>query len=155
MGSRKHTPSLIAGLLIGALSMAAPMPATAIDGLKPKTDDELLSADEAIQLQAAVWQNGELSVGLDAAKGVYVYRDKINIEALPPAGARLGKLKLPDGEPHHDDHFGDVRVLRGSVLARAAVADAPQQVRVRYQGCAENRVCYPPQTRILTVEKLN
>lgn len=154
MGSPKHAPSLIAGLLIG-LSMAAPMPAVAADWLKPKTDDDLLSADEAIQLQAAVWQDGELSVGLDAAKGVYLYRDKISIEALQPTSAKLGQLKLPDGEPHHDDHFGDVRVLRGSVLARAAAAHAPQQVRVRYQGCAENRVCYPPQTRILTVEKLN
>lgn len=151
MGSRKHALSLVAGLLVGALSM----PAAAVDWLKPKADDDLLSADEAIQVQAAVWQNGELSVGLDAAKGVYLYRDKISIEALPPAGAKLGKLKIPEGQPHHDDHFGDVRVLRGSVLARAAVADAPQQVRIRYQGCAENRVCYPPQTRILTVEKLN
>lgn len=155
MGSRKHTLSLVTGLLIGSLSMATPMPAAAVDWLKPKTDDDLLPADEAIQVQAAVWQNGELSVGLEAAKGVYVYRDKLSLEALQPASARLGKLKLPDGEPHHDDHFGDVRVLRGSVLARAAVANAPQQVRVRYQGCAENRVCYPPQTRILTVEKLN
>ena len=151
MGHRKHTLSLIAGLLIGSLSMTA----LAADWLKPKADDDLLSADEAIQVQAAVWQDGELSVGLDAAKGVYVYRDKISIEIVQPAGNKLGKLKIPDGEPHRDDHFGDVRVLRGSVLARAASANAPQQVRVRYQGCAENRVCYPPQTRILDVEKLN
>lgn len=151
MGLRKHTLSLLSGLLLGPLSMTA----FAADWLKAKTDDDLLSADEAIQVQAAVWQDGELSVGLDAAKGVYVYRDKISIEAVQPQSAKLGKLKIPDGEPHHDDHFGDVRVLRGSVLARAAVASAPQQVRIRYQGCAENRVCYPPQTRILDVEKLN
>ena len=123
--------------------------------LKPHEESrDILAVDASCQVQPALWQNGQLVIGIDAAPGCYLYRDKIQLVAIEPAGYELGKSDLPAGEAHHDEHFGDVRILRDRVLARYTpkTAKRPQKVRIRYQGCAENLVCYPPQERVLTVE---
>lgn len=152
MGSRK----LPSAVLTAALALGLAAPVWAAGWFKDTTQEQgILPVDEAIELQPALWQNGELSIGLDAAAGVYLYRDKLSVEVVAPEDYRLSGIEIPQGESHHDDHFGDVQILRDRILitARTAAA-APKQVRVRYQGCAENLVCYPPQTRLLDVETL-
>jgi thiol:disulfide interchange protein len=142
--------------LLPAMMLALFAHAACADGLlKPhENSGEILPVDEAFQLQPALWQDGHLLIGIDAAPGCYLYRDKIKVEVLEPAGYALGPSELPAGDAHHDEHFGDVRILRDRVVARyrPKLAQAPRQVRVRYQGCAENLVCYPPQERVLNVE---
>lgn len=140
---------------LAALLALSAHAADAASLLKPHDEPAgILAVDEAFQVQPALWQDGRLIVGIDAAPGCYLYRDKFSVVALAPSGYALGKADLPAGEPHHDEHFGDVRVLRERLLAqyRPAASAAPQRVRIRYQGCAENLVCYPPQERVLDVE---
>lgn len=147
MGLRQHA-------LTAAVLLAASATAGAANWLQPSRDDGLLSAEEAIEVSPALWENGHLRLELQAAPGVYVYRDRIVLEALPPARGALGPLTLPAGSAHRDEHFGEVRVLRGRFSLGARAAAAPQEIRIRYQGCAEDRVCYPPQTRVLKVENV-
>ncbi|MDB5969797.1 MAG: hypothetical protein JWQ90_2247 [Hydrocarboniphaga sp.] len=142
-------------LIVAALALSA-QPAIA-DGslLQPREQsDRILPVDEAFRVQPALWQNGQLIIGIDAAPGCYLYRDKFGVVVLAPANLVLGKSDLRAGETHHDEHFGEVRVFRDRLLARYKTPSAtpPQKVRIRYQGCAENLVCYPPQERVLTVE---
>ena len=146
-------PRFLLAVLLAAFTHAA----SAGGLLKPReTNGEILAVDEAFQLQPALWQDGRLVIGIDAAPGCYLYRDKIKVDVLEPAGYELGKSDLPAGDAHHDEHFGEVRILRDRVVARyrPKLAQAPRQVRVRYQGCAENLVCYPPQERVLNVETI-
>lgn len=117
--------------------------------------NSLLPVDEALRLEPAVLDGDQLLIGWDLAEGCYLYRDKLQIEVLSPDGAGLATLDLPAGEAHEDEHFGAVRILRGRVEGHAGIiGELPTRIRVRYQGCAEGLVCYPPQTRELDVAGL-
>lgn len=135
------------------LLVLATLPARALAGpfdRSPATP-ELLPVDEALRLQPVLWRAGELWLGWELAPGCYLYRDKLQIEVIEPAGLVLPPAVLPPGERLQDPHFGEVEVWRGSVLLRRPAPQAPQRLRLRYQGCAEDRVCYPPVTREVTV----
>ncbi len=61
---------------------------------------------------------------------------------------------LPKGENHHDEYFGDQEVYRQSVDATFSVppSDAKTvEVKVTYQGCADAGLCYPPETKTLSI----
>ncbi|MFP3649005.1 protein-disulfide reductase DsbD N-terminal domain-containing protein, partial [Paraburkholderia sp. SIMBA_054] len=70
-------------------------------------------------------------------------------------GFNAGPLTLPDGHKKHDEVFGDVETYRGqlrAVLAGDADPGAGKvTLAVRYQGCADAGVCYPPQKRLIEV----
>lgn len=158
MGSRKLPPALrLISLVILVLCAAQANAASISDLLTQRADDaRILPVEEAFSPQPAIWQNGQLSIAVDIAPGCYLYRDRFSVEAIEPAGYALGSARLPKGEAHHDEHFGDVSILRERLKAGFTPKSkaAPKQVRIRYQGCAEGLVCYPPQTRVLTVETL-
>src|SRR5690606_4913860 len=64
-----------------------------------------------------------------------------------------GELQLPDGIPHEDEFFGAVETYRGELAALLpGTAEGPRTtLTVKYQGCADLGICYPPQTRTLEV----
>jgi thiol:disulfide interchange protein len=121
---------------------------------------DILPVDQAFQLQPVERVKGHLQLSWLIAKGYYLYRERIHVEAFDPLAAKLGKLQLPPGEKHHDEHFGDVQIYRGGLIsaelyASKAKANAKlRKLKVSYQGCAESGVCYPPQTRIVDIPSL-
>lgn len=144
-------PRLLTLLMVAVLPLAA----QADSFLKPraKTDD-LLPVEQAFQLQGATVVGQQLEVKWAIAPGYYLYKHRMQISADSPAGAALGAAEFPKGEAKHDEDFGDVEVFRGALSAHLALAKgakAPRSLRVRYQGCADIGVCYPPQTRLVSV----
>ena len=131
--------ALLAGLLL------LPATATAI------SPDDLLPVDEAFNLQARA--NGPEAIELrwEIAEGYYLYRHRTS--ATADAGFRAGELQLPAGIPHEDEFFGAVETYRGALVATLpGTAEAPHTtLTVKYQGCADLGICYPPQTRTLEV----
>jgi len=84
----------------------------------------------------------------DIAPGYYLYRDRIKVSAQGVAGDHAvltAKALLPAGAPYHDAHFGDVQIYRGDVVASVAIPAAARRLHVRFQGCADQGICYPPQ----------
>src|SRR5690606_12304527 len=77
------------------------------------------------------------------------------IDVQPDGGFRAGELQLPRGERHTDEFFGEVETYRGHLAATlpgTPAAGAREVVlKVKYQGCADLGVCYPPQTRTVRV----
>lgn len=115
----------------------------------------VLKADQAFQLMPVEARGKNLRVEWEIAPGYYLYRGRIKLEAVEPAGASLGTLKLPAGEHIHDEHFGDVEVYRAGTLVGEFSSDRPlRKLRLGYQGCAEEGICLPPQTRIVDVQAL-
>ncbi|MEQ8663888.1 MAG: protein-disulfide reductase DsbD, partial [Gammaproteobacteria bacterium] len=60
--------------------------------------------------------------------------------------------ELPPSESKDDPEFGRVEVYKHDITVRLPLAEAPPQAgfveaEVRYQGCAEDGICYPPITR--------
>ncbi|MBF0803486.1 MULTISPECIES: protein-disulfide reductase DsbD [unclassified Neisseria] len=85
-----------------------------------------------------------ISVQFAVADGYYIYQSKIAAETTP-AGL-LGMPKFSTGEVKEDEFFG-----RQTVYYRAAQVDWPYaaaaknyRLVLKYQGCADVGVCYPP-----------
>ena len=87
------------------------------------------------------------------APGYYLYRHRTSVKADPAFNA--GALQMPKGDKHHDDFFGEVETYRERLLATlpGTPTDAAGTIstEVRYQGCADAGVCYPPQKRVVQV----
>ena len=110
-----------------------------------------LTADQAFRVLPPQRNGDRLRVEWDIAPGYFLYRPRIEVLAAAPAGRRLSALALPAGLPYHDAHFGDTQIYRNDLVATATGAAGVQRVRVRYQGCADIGICYPPQDKELAV----
>lgn len=143
-------------LLVLSLLLGAALPALAADGFlksKPKAD-ALLPVDQAFQFEGVNRESKALVLRWSIAPGYYLYRHQLRVSADAPAGLKLPELELPLGEVKDDPEFGEVQTYHGTLTAKiplAAGATAPKTLRVRYQGCADIGVCYPPQTKLVAV----
>lgn len=133
----------VCALLLGLTCLSAPA----------QTPDpaELPPVDTVFQLSASATGRDAIQVRWRIAPGYYLYRHRTAVEAL--GGFDAGALHIPPGTKGHDEFFGDVETYRDQLqvtLPGTARADTVA-LRVKYQGCADVGVCYPPQTRTLSV----
>lgn len=114
-------------------------------------ESDLLPVDEAFALRAEAGDAGSVRLHFDIAEGYYLYRHRFSARSLDAAGA--GTLEAPRGTPYRDEFFGDVETWRGEATATLSdlVAGA-HRITVKYQGCADAGICYPPQTREVSVQ---
>ncbi len=145
----------ITRILALGLMLVAPA-ASAESLLKPKGDAAaLLPVDQAFVLQGATRKGREVAIDWAIAPGYYLYGHMFKVSVDAPASVAFSGPVIPKGEPVKDAEFGDVEIHRGAVQARLALpvdGKAPRTLRVRYQGCADIGVCYPPQTRLVAVK---
>lgn len=139
----------VAGLLLMLLAWLLPAAAAraAVD------ESDLLPVDQAFALTAVAPEPGRIEVHWKIADGYYLYRHRTSVAA---SGDFVGgNLRLPAGERHVDEFFGPVETYRGALLAildgQPTGARQVAELQVRYQGCADIGICYPPQTRKLQV----
>ncbi len=127
--------------------------AAALPALAAVDEEDLLPVDEAFVLSARAVAPGEVRIDWKIADGYYLYRHRMGARVAQGFNAR--PLQLPAGRPHVDEFFGEVETYRERVSATLAGTPAPGvqalQLEVKYQGCADIGICYPPQTRTLTV----
>ena len=129
-----------------SLAAASALPAGAVD------EDDLLPVDQAFALSANAPAGDRIQLLWKIADGYYLYRHRISVQAT---GFQAQTLQLPNGKKHTDEFFGPVETYRGELVATlpGVAAGGARQVslKVKYQGCADLGVCYPPQTRTLNV----
>ena len=115
---------------------------------------ELPPVDSVFVLSASADAHDRITVDWQIADGFYLYRHRTKVES--PDGSFAGAtLSLPPGAKHHDEFFGDVETYRGRLTGNVSgdAGDREQvTLRIKYQGCADAGVCYPPQTRTLIVK---
>lgn len=115
----------------------------------------LLTADQAFKLTASALSPGRILLHWVIADGYYLYKDKIRVVAKTPS-VTLQPPAFPAGKMKHDAYFGEMEIYRGSidvVVPFSATNDAKAlQIEVKYQGCADIGVCYPPQKTVLDIE---
>jgi thiol:disulfide interchange protein DsbD len=148
---RAHAPRLLCALLLCASALAA----TGIGVARAAVDEsDLLPVDQAFALSAAAPQRDRIELQWKIAPGYYLYRHRIDVQ-VESGGFAADPLQLPRGERHHDEFFGDVETYRDAlraVLPGSAGAGAARIVlKVKYQGCADAGVCYPPQLRTIAI----
>jgi len=118
-------------------------------------NSEFLPVDEAFRPVLIARDGNTVEVAVQVTPGYYLYRDKISV-STDSTVAQLGQLELPEGELKVDEWFGEMQVYHDDVFAILPVARGTPQamdltLTVGYQGCADGGLCYPPQTRSLTV----
>jgi len=102
----------------------------------------VLRPEQAFAPQLAAGADGRLAVQFRIAPGHYLYRDRLQV--TDAKGAPLHP-QLPPGEVYDDPEFGPVAVLRGEQTLHLDIpAVAGATIGLRYQGCAQGRLCYAP-----------
>ncbi|CEJ15004.1 Thiol:disulfide interchange protein DsbD precursor [bacterium YEK0313] len=108
-------------------------------------------ADQIFRLAVSRTADGGLALTWTIRAGNHLYRDKF-AASLDGRGVAV---EMPPGEAKDDPNFGLVEVYHGTVAARiAAPLPAAGALRLTWQGCAEQGICYPPVTRALDLATL-
>lgn len=99
---------------------------------------------EAFALEVLPQPDGSRLLRWDVAEGYYLYREYLAAET---EGGTSLPLETEPGVTKDDPTFGTVEVYFHGTEARLGAAEGP--VRVTYQGCQEDGICYPPVTDTL------
>ncbi len=100
-------------------------------------------------------QDGQqLVVNFTIADGYYLYKHQFK-GASKDAVIQL--QPLPKGVEKYDEFFGDTEVYYNAVALTYAIDSAPADavVKIRYQGCAEAGLCYPPTVKEVFLSAVN
>jgi thioredoxin:protein disulfide reductase len=139
-----------------AMLLATAVPVQADSGFSQlftnEDTQEFLPVDKAFKVEAALVDQTHAQVKFVIAPGHYLYRERIQL--VLPAG-ETAQITLPAGEAKNDPNFGQQQVFHHDTAADIAFAGAaPAVLQIRYQGCSEKGLCYPPQTKSLTLAPL-
>ncbi len=121
---------------------------------------ELLPVDQAFPFSVSIDQSDThlktLIVEWDIADGYYLYQKKFGFKSRQPE-VTVGNPVFSDFSILQDEFFGEVKIHRQITQVRLPVVyDSLQspflELEVHFQGCADIGICYPPQTRNVTVK---
>jgi thiol:disulfide interchange protein DsbD len=127
------------------------------DDLGLDDDDEILHPDQAFILSAKLDANNIIQTNILLADHIYLYRDKIQIALVNGDGHALGAISVPRGKKKNDEFLGPTEVIYDQVnvsipLISEANASNKLVLSYKYQGCVEERICYPPITKYLAID---
>ena len=109
-------------------------------------EDEFL--DPAVAFKYTVTADeSHVTVEWHATKGYYLYKKRMGLSAAT-AGVTVGDSVYPKGEAHQDDYFGEQEVFRHTFKVTAPLTGAKAgdtvALKLKWQGCADAGLCYPP-----------
>lgn len=131
-----------------SLLMAAPLIAQQFS--LPGQAGQPMKPEDAFRIELLDTTDGRIEIGWTIEPGYYLYRDYIRAETAE--GAPLEVETFP-GHQKDDPNFGAVEVYYDS--ATAVLPKAGGEVRVIWQGCQEDGICYAPVTSTLTLPALS
>ncbi len=119
-------------------------------------DDEIPHPDTAFMLSAELDRNNIIQSEIQLYPNTYLYRDKFNFQIINGTGHALGAIAMPDGDIKDDEFFGRMEVYHEWVKVSIPVisetgASNAFTLAYSYQGCVEDRICYPPISKYLQV----
>ncbi|MCP4126364.1 MAG: protein-disulfide reductase DsbD [Gammaproteobacteria bacterium] len=125
-------------------------------------EDGVIPPEQAYQFSAQVESPEQLRLKWVIANGTYLYQEKIRLRLKQADGVALGEYQLPPAKIKKDalrpdGSTGDLPVYYYGIdlplpLVRSNTNATTVTLEAVYQGCADLGVCYPPQTRELTLE---
>ncbi len=113
-----------------------------------------LDMDQAYAMSAELFGDDTIVLKWQIAPEHYLYKDRFKFTITAPKDGRVGSIIYPPGENKEDATLGTYSVYTQSLAIPVPIigADLSHTVlQVNYQGCAEDRYCYPPTTRAVQV----
>ena len=116
-----------------ALVMAAWLPSALAD--------DFLPPEQAFILKAELRDAHTVSLRWSMPAGYHLYRERLSF-----TGPGVTQPQLPDGKRKFDENFGkEMETYYGTLELQVPVnGNAPFDLTVGYQGCADAGLCYPP-----------
>jgi len=115
---------------------------------------DLPSVDQAIQVSAQPdWERQQILVSFSLIDHVYLYQQRLAFSLYDASGKKIRQFPLPElsgGVTKNDAVYGNVTVFYNHldvVLPVQSLPDRPTRLKVDYQGCIEDTLCYPPESR--------
>jgi thiol:disulfide interchange protein DsbD len=108
-------------------------------------EPEFLQVDEAFQFDFAQ-QGDQVTLSWKIADGYYLYKKQFKTVVKQ---AEIGVPVFPVAEQVEDEFFGLSDVFRGQLDITYPIISSVRNgiVKIRYQGCADAGLCYPPTTK--------
>lgn len=127
------------------------------DSLGLGSEDEIPDPDTAFKLHAVLDKNNIIQAEIQLYKHTYLYRDKMKINLVDGQGHSLGPIALPRGDEKNDEFFGLMQVYHDFFQVSIPVvsedgASEHYTLSFGYQGCVEDKICYPPITKYFKVD---
>ena len=115
-------------------------------------DDEFLKIDKAFIFDFHQQKN-KLQVSFNIADGYYLYRHQFKFTT---ENATIIPVILPEGEHHEDEFFGVQQIFTGQLDFTIDITEAKSDanITIRYQGCADKGLCYPPTKKTLDLSEV-
>ncbi len=117
--------------------------------------DDILPPEQAFKFKASGQSRELIQLDWQIEEGYHLYRDKIQVQSQTDT-IQLGQIVMPDGALEHDPSFGEVSVYRDRLKMDVPLInkEGRSQIKlfVKYQGCADIGVCYPPQKVVVDVD---
>lgn len=116
---------------------------------------DILPPEQAFKLAVVGHSREQVTLEWQIADGYHLYRDKTQLQSQTDA-IQLGEFAMPEGVAEHDPMLGETRVYRKQLKISLPLLNPQHQpvlkLFVKYQGCADKGICYPPQKRVVDVE---
>jgi thiol:disulfide interchange protein DsbD len=125
-------------------------------GLGGSDEDEVLTPEQAFPFDAIAVDGNTIVARWDITPGHYLYKDKFSFSLEDAEGITLGEPQLPKGEEKDDEFFGRIEVYHNPIdvtlpLLRDRLDATQITLKLKYQGCADIGICYPPQRKSVTI----
>jgi len=116
-------------------------------------EDEFLKPEQAFVFNFDQ-QNNIVKVSFDIAEGYYLYKKQFKFTS---ENSEIAEVLLPNGIEHEDEFFGKQQIFIGELIFDVPLASVNEQglLKIRYQGCAEKGLCFPPITKSVDLNKLS
>ncbi|HWR01075.1 MAG TPA: protein-disulfide reductase DsbD N-terminal domain-containing protein, partial [Chlorobaculum sp.] len=115
---------------------------------------EFLDPEQAFKVSAELTGKRSIALHWQIAKGYKLYRDRLRV-SVESGDAKLKDPSMPAGITIVDPSSNEKVVIYHDHLAVDVPVEktsAPFRLRVEYQGCAEDGLCYAPMNRVFKVD---
>ena len=113
-----------------------------------------LMPDQAFKPYAKVNEKSQIIAGVKIADAIYLYKEKLKITLVETPGISIKKIEAPKAQ----EHMGDAVYLQSPefivTLKKEGSLEGLKKVKLKieYQGCSEQGLCYEPSEKIFTLE---
>ncbi len=111
--------------------------------------------DEAILVSYEVLNKQTVKVDFKLIENVYLYKHAFDFTG-EDLTVNQEALTIPDGKKKNDPNFGDVEVYYDGLSVSVPLGEfgSEPKLKIKYQGCIEDFICYPPQRKTLDLSDL-
>ena len=144
-------------LLRSATLCLALLVTTAAQAAPDNFGGTFLPPTQAFRPSAEAISADRIQVRFDVQPGYYLYREKLGVDVtgLVPAGVQLTPGELPKGIQKDDPNFGPTEIyqepLNWPIQINGGQRPLTLTLSVRYQGCANQGICYPPEIALFPI----